>query len=74
MGKSYREAVADKDPIIIIESSSGSGFQEQLNYCLQSGYELVGVPTFSMVSCQDSWEGRQRAWTESKYSQMVKLI
>ncbi len=73
MGKAYNVAVADKDPVIIIESASGDIFQDHLNYCLQRGYELVGAPTFIMVSCQDSWNGRQRSWTESKYSQMVKL-
>ena len=60
------------EKIKVVQSQSHSDFEDQVNYLLGQGYDLHGEPQFRMVSCQDSWEGRQRAWTKQLYVQVLK--
>jgi len=65
--------MSDKQSFITIVQSNAKAFDDSVNEAMRNGYELHGPPQFQMVSCQDSWNDRQRAWTECKYVQCMKL-
>ncbi len=60
------------EEIKVVQSESGKQFEEKVNSLLKQGFTLHGEPQYRKVSCQDSWAGRQRSWTEQSYVQVLK--
>jgi len=60
------------DEIKVVESSSPKEFEEKVNALLHQGFVLHGESQYKKVSCQDTWDGRQRSWTEQTYVQVLK--
>lgn len=63
----------NNDRFIVITSSNAEAFQEKVNEALSNGYVLHGNPEFKATSHQDTWNERQRSWSEHHYCQcMIK--
>ena len=61
-----------KIEIKTITTDDGKKFTSVVNEHLNNGWELHGEPQISHVGQQDSWDGRQRAWVEVWYTQILK--
>lgn len=55
-----------------ITVDSSKEFDRTINEYLKIGWELHGEPQISHVPQQDTWDGRQRAWIEHRYTQIIK--
>jgi hypothetical protein len=62
-----------KEKFIVIVASYASDFQRLVNESLEKGYILHGPPEFKATSHQDSWDGRQRSWSQHHYAQCMIL-
>ncbi len=60
------------EEIKVVQSDSARDFQGKVNELLKEGYILHGESQFQKVSCQDTWDGRQRSWTEQSFVQVLK--
>ena len=61
------------EQIKVVESGSAKEFEDNVNSLLLKGFVLHGEPQYKKVSCQDTWDGRQRCWTEQTYVQVLKI-
>lgn len=55
-----------------ITTDGRTTFDEQINALLSEGWELHGTPFVIRTAHQDTWGGRQRSWSETTYSQVLK--
>lgn len=63
-----------KEEIKVVEHSDAREFERLVNLFLKDGFILHGESQYTKVSCQDTWDGRQRSWTEQSYVQVLKRI
>lgn len=55
-----------------ITTDNRVAFDEQVNALLSEGWELHGPPFVIRTAHHDTWNGRQRSWSETTYSQTLK--
>ena len=48
-------------------------FDDEVNRLLAEGWELHGEPKVETNAHHDTWDGRQRSWSETTFSQVLKI-